>query len=274
MPSLKKVTIELDLPEGLLAYKVDLKPGPVKLHHVVRKLLRFCDEVNELGEGIAAQFGKKIACGPSCGACCRQMVPLSPPEAAHIAEIVNSLPKDKKKEIIARFTGARQKLARSGVLEKMTNLYMCTASDEEILEVNREYFEQNIECPFLENGSCSIHRVRPSRCREYSVLTPKELCRDPFDRQIKRLPVTVRLCESITYAWASLTGNRPRIIPLVDALFQVDSNPDMAMRTIDKPEPLVRAILEHACDRANKRAHMKMKKSSNKLSNSRQTPGR
>ncbi|MBD3347019.1 MAG: hypothetical protein GF401_18345 [Chitinivibrionales bacterium] len=257
----KKATpFRLDLPEGILTFETSLPAAPARVSHIVRNLFPFCDRVNELGAGIAAQFGKKISCGPGCGVCCRQMVPLSPPEAVHVAEVLQSLP-DKRKEIISeRFTAARTLLKQNGLIEKIMKLYMCSASDEEILAVNREYFDLHITCPFLENGSCSIYHERPSRCREYSVLSPQSLCEDPFDTRIRRLPVTVRLCESITYIWASLTGKPPRIIPLIDAPFWIENNQDDLMLTVDNPEPLMKAVLEHACYGANKRAKAKMAK--------------
>src|ERR1700683_5521551 len=61
--------------------------------------------------------GAKISCQAHCGACCRQVVPLSEMEARQIRDLVNVLPEPRQSEIRARFAAARRKLEETRMLE-------------------------------------------------------------------------------------------------------------------------------------------------------------
>jgi Fe-S-cluster containining protein len=156
-----------------------------------------------------ASFGHTVSCRKGCGVCCCQMVPLSPPEAAIIADVVDQLPPARKKTVLTNFAKALDKLDAAGLKETISNIYSTRTDKKEVLDINRKYFELGIPCPFLAEGSCSIHPHRPSRCREYSVLSSADFCKNPFDNRIKRLPLTIKLCESLSHAWSSLTGKAP-----------------------------------------------------------------
>jgi hypothetical protein len=63
--------------------------------------------------------GGKISCCKGCGACCRQLVPISDVEARYIAELVESLPEPRRSQVKARFEDAVKRLAEAGLLEKL-----------------------------------------------------------------------------------------------------------------------------------------------------------
>jgi Fe-S-cluster containining protein len=253
-------TIELDFPEGIINYPIKKSGGPRLFWNIVYDLLPLCNILTEKGVQIAASFNQKVSCQAGCGVCCRQMVPLSPPEAAIIADVVDRLPKKRKKKVVRNFSDAVEKISEAGLLETLLDMYRTKTDKQEVLENNKKYFNLSIYCPFLVDGSCSIYPHRPSRCREFSVLSPAEYCVDPFDIRIKRLPLTIKLCESFSLVWSTLTGKPPIIIPLVYALEWVRNNPEIKTLCIPKSEVSVtiRSILENACSRANKIAQKRM----------------
>jgi hypothetical protein len=75
------VELKFTVPEGACAPEA-LLPGAQAL----------ANKVAELGEARARSAGLKISCTKGCGACCRQMVPISPTEARHLAALVAALP--------------------------------------------------------------------------------------------------------------------------------------------------------------------------------------
>jgi hypothetical protein len=87
-----QIQIELDFPEGILRFPFAKQQEPRLLWHIAADILPVCDLLTEMGSAIAGSFGRTVACGKGCGVCCRQMVPLSPPEAAIIADVVDQLP--------------------------------------------------------------------------------------------------------------------------------------------------------------------------------------
>ncbi len=46
------------------------------------------------------------------------------------------------------------------------------------------YFALGIPCPFLEDERCTIHPIRPLRCREYMVASPAEHCAHPETKEV------------------------------------------------------------------------------------------
>ncbi|HTE37809.1 MAG TPA: YkgJ family cysteine cluster protein [Reyranella sp.] len=126
--------------------------------------------------------GRPISCRAGCGACCRQLVPLSPSEARALARLVDTMPEPRRALIRGRFEEALRKLDAAGLLGRMG-----TRTPEERTELGRAYFRQGIACPFLEDESCSIHPDRPMACREYLVTSPAENCRTPRADNIEKV---------------------------------------------------------------------------------------
>ena len=115
----------------------------------------------------AAEAGKAISCRKGCGACCRQLVPISRTEGERLLELVEAMPRERRKEIRRRFAAAEAVLLPAGFGDR-------TGKTDR--ELSTSYFPLGVACPFLEDESCSIHADRPLICREYLVTSPPELC--------------------------------------------------------------------------------------------------
>lgn len=126
----------------------------------------------------AAEAGTPISCGPACGACCRQLVPVSLFEAEALTDWLRSLPEERRTELEQRFHRALMALRDAGVIDKIVDEKWLDEK-ERTTQLALDYFRAGVPCPFLENESCSIHAIRPLSCREYLVTSPPELCRDP-----------------------------------------------------------------------------------------------
>jgi Fe-S-cluster containining protein len=154
----------------------------------------------------SAARGHPISCRRGCGACCRQPVPLSPPEAFHLAEVVGGAAPEAREAVLARFEAARAALAEGGL------------RDEPLLDRGRDYFALGVPCPFLAEEACSIHPDRPAVCREYLVTTPAPWCGEPDVRAPVILPVTSSATDVLADLAAELLGGPPTFVPLVRAL--------------------------------------------------------
>jgi len=96
------------------------------------------------------KHNKKLACGKGCGNCCEHQkdLPLYPHELVGIYWYVS---------------------------EKMTPLV------RDILRFQLEKHKAGSHCPFLVDGFCSIHPVRPVGCRQFNVFSaPCAPGEDPF----------------------------------------------------------------------------------------------
>jgi Fe-S-cluster containining protein len=128
----------------------------------------------------AAEAGRQISCRKGCGACCRQLVPISRTEGEALLALVAAMPQARRKAVRARFAAAEAAIAKAGLAERGAR------SDR---EMSVAYFALAIPCPFLEDESCSIHADRPLVCREYLVTSPASLCAGPAQEGVTPVPV-------------------------------------------------------------------------------------
>lgn len=192
------VEVELTVPAGTVSLD-DLLP-------VFQGLTDFLAE--------RASAGRAISCGPGCGACCRQMVPISQAEARGLARLVAAMPEPLQSRIRDRFDAAMLALDAAGLLAQIDALREGAA--EAFEAIGLRYFRLGIPCPFLEAESCSIHPDRPLVCREYLVTSPAENCRDPTPGRIARVPLPAKVSAALLLADSADTGTP--WMPLVYAL--------------------------------------------------------
>jgi len=63
--------------------------------------------------------GKTVSCSRGCGACCRQLVPISGTEAREIRALIRDLPEPRRTEVEGRFRDAGQRLETAGLSEHL-----------------------------------------------------------------------------------------------------------------------------------------------------------
>lgn len=168
-------TLRLTVGDLRIAHPITVPTGPVAAADAVPALQGLVNAVVT-----AAEAGKAISCRKGCGACCRQLVPISRTEAERLMVTVASLPAERRTALEARFAAAGAALAAADLKERKGR------SDRQL---STAYFALGIPCPFLEEESCSIHPDRPLVCREYLVTSPAELCAGPAQEGVTPVPV-------------------------------------------------------------------------------------
>ena len=66
-----------------------------------------------------------------------------------------------------------------------------------------KYFALGIPCPFLEEERCTIHEIRPLRCREYLVVSPAEHCAHPATKRGHRRQAPGAALSQVLGKWSS-----------------------------------------------------------------------
>lgn len=115
-----------------------------------------------------------VSCGPRCGACCRQAVPVTAAELRAVRTWLDALPDDERRAHEDRIAATKARL---------------DAADAEVLGTTdeRAYSALGIPCPFLVDESCSIYPARPLACREYVVTSDPAHCATRADGQVVRI---------------------------------------------------------------------------------------
>jgi len=214
--TVERFDIALSTPAGRLTTALDVPTGFVPITAIVPVTRRLGEEAMQLEERRAKEQGRSISCRMGCAACCRMMVPLSPPEAFSLRDYVEQLPTDRRAHITQRLSEAKIALTQQGLLEPLEEIAKSSTplSDEQLEPINRAYYALRMPCPFLENELCSIYEARPAACRELLVTSPAELCDNIAENPVRPLPVPVRIGTVLGLVWGSLTSSAPRLIPL------------------------------------------------------------
>ena len=168
-------TLRLSVGDLRVVHPITVPSGPVPAAEVVPALQGLVNAVVA-----ATEAGKAISCRKGCGACCRQLVPVSRTEAERLLSTVSDLPAERRAVLEGRFAAAEAALAAADLKER---------KGRPDRELSTAYFALGIPCPFLEEESCSIHPDRPLVCREYLVTSPAELCAGPEQEGVTPVPV-------------------------------------------------------------------------------------
>lgn len=164
------------------------------------------------------QAGHRVSCQKGCGACCRQLVPVSPVEARHLAALVEAMPMDQQTLVRGRFRAAQEVLAAAqlghpGHPEEDKQAYRA---------FGLSYFRMGLACPFLQEESCSIHGDRPLVCREYLVTSPAAACAELGTGRVQQVAMPVHLWAA--FGRSSSGDGRLDWMPLIQSLNYTEEN--------------------------------------------------
>lgn len=207
-----ELKFRIEAAERTIDATVRVPTKPVRPHDLLPIILPFTDAVVGLSKAACNDRGEEISCRAGCSACCYQLVPVSEPEAAHIAGIVEALPPPRRTLMMERFRSARARSAH--VLDPVR-----AVSGEErvaaIASAASAYFQLGIPCPFLEDHACTIYENRPAICREYLVTSSPQHCATLDSEHTERVPVPVTVSSTLIYFGDNA---EPAAMPLIDAL--------------------------------------------------------
>lgn len=174
-----------------------------------------------LSHALPQADGETVSCRKGCGACCRQVVPLTPPEAFHIEELVEGAPAARRRKLDLRFRIVTRRLKREGM------------DRHPLFHHAADYFRLGLACPFLEDESCSIHAARPLVCREHLAVSPAENCADFPGVFIRLLPQPLSVREALADLTAECSGAGQVTVPLSRCLDWTVDNRELSERTWD-----------------------------------------
>jgi len=203
------VRLELDLPDKTIS--------PFEL---VPHIYQITDAMITQTCKALALSGNTVQCGPGCGICCNQLVPISEYEAVHIATVVRNMPKGRRSRVINRFNQGIARLDKAGLVSKLAQAYTRDVHDQhKLLDLKKHYWRLAIPCPFLEENSCSIHPHRPVACRQYLVTSAPHQCAALYSSDARH-EVVIHPAD-VGGALASFSGEglaHSRALPLIFSL--------------------------------------------------------
>ncbi len=156
--------------DGPAKMEVLVPRGPMRLKDLVPIAQQVARENVDRAFAHEKNKGNEVSCKSGCAACCRQIVPISAPEAFRQAEHVLGLDPPRRDRNLARIDAVDGELQATGLLDELAALAGGTHPSRE--DLGNRYFDRRIACPFLHEESCSVYAERPLVCRHYAVTTP------------------------------------------------------------------------------------------------------
>jgi Fe-S-cluster containining protein len=226
LPAAESVAVPLDVVAGAarIQGEVRVSTGPTTPADLLPVLQSLTDAIVESTVQTVRAQGYTITCKKGCGACCRQLVPISATEARRLRNLVNELPEPRRSEIQARFRYAQRRLQQAGLLTNLLDLGHETKEQRQALAL--DYFYQGIPCPFLNEEACSIHPDRPLICREYLVTSVAAHCARPRPETVRRIAIPTQVSKALLRLESDPPGKTERMVPLVLALQWADAHPE------------------------------------------------
>lgn len=210
--------VGLNLGGRPLELEMTVPAKPVKPQRMLPIFRQMTDSFVGMTEQAVEAAGGKISCQKGCAACCRQAIPLSEIEAYEISAAVEAMPEPRRAELKKRFETAWHHFADIGWFERLDASSKMSPKERDRMVV--EYFDQKVDCPFLEDECCSIHQTRPLACREYMVTSPAENCWNLSAEAVRMVELPVKTSDTVRRIANSpeLNSNAANFVPLVLAL--------------------------------------------------------
>jgi Fe-S-cluster containining protein len=244
----QRATIHLRVLGRELRVSLDLPQQNAAPHQLLPAAYAISDAIGHATSEASAAAGKPVSCKPGCAACCRQMVPVAPAEAVALARIVDSLPPARRREIQRRFASAIARVRHAALVDPDSpdDAPILCAPDAGSRDASRNawldaYFYLGIDCPFLENETCTIYEQRPAICREYLITSPPENCRHAGLKETVGLDLPFRMSDAL----AGFAAPEKLQIPLIFALAWARAHAP-SLQQAGNPRQLLTTLLQSA----------------------------
>lgn len=186
--------------------------------------------VDSFARLIEAHDGVSVSCAKGCGACCRQLVTISLPEAFALADTLAGKPETDRPAFQSRLAQAETRLAVADLDLELDSLGDPEFPADEHYELARRYFRLGLPCPFLVDESCSIYTERPALCRQYLVSSPAAHCSDPFRQTVTPINPVPQISESLAGVSAQLLETELEFDAIARSISWTTNRSEDAMR--------------------------------------------
>jgi Fe-S-cluster containining protein len=200
--------------------RLTVPTGPTPVRDMLPLFHGLTNLVVDIAEKNVEQQGEHVSCRAGCGACCRQIVPISESEAHAVRKLVDDMTEPRRTQVKERFAAGVKRMAEAGMLKRLRTI----ERERDATELGLTYFRVGVPCPFLEEESCSIHKDRPLACREYLVTSPPEYCAQQEPGKVRGVPIPADVSHAVRAAdrGSSSVG----WVPLLLALDWAESHPE------------------------------------------------
>lgn len=119
-----------------------------------------------------SELAADISCRSGCTACCHQAVPVGLAELRSLRQAIAELKPATRGRVEERIVSTATQLRTAGFDADDLNQRSGDARHQRAAD----YFDLQLPCPLLDDGTCVTRDARPLACREYLVTSDPEHC--------------------------------------------------------------------------------------------------
>ena len=186
---------DLRIGDDVLAMKASVPEARINALELLPVFQKLTNQVVAHSIELTERKGRKISCKAGCGACCKQPVPVTLLEAEYLNQLVKQMPAAQQLRVRAKFKQHIETVTEAGLRDRLENISdLATAQKHRLAQ---EYFDLNLDCPFLENQSCGIYKDRPLQCREFLVTSDPRFCAELDPERIEHVEQPVSMAAAL-----------------------------------------------------------------------------
>jgi Fe-S-cluster containining protein len=179
-----------------------VRDEPARLADLVAPARELADHMVSRLRRHAVETGAHVPCRKGCSACCRYLVPISPPEAFALADRMDRVQAPRRVALEEHFRrAARTILAHAPAL----------AAPSTQDDLSRWCWAMKLDCPLLSAGACSLYSSRPLACREHFITGSARQCGEERSSQ-SAYPVETSLAHVLYRAAGIVEGTGPQSV--------------------------------------------------------------
>ncbi len=243
-PTTERLNLDITTSSGNLHAQVEVPTHFIPVTSIVPVIRSLGEQAQDLEIAKTLKRGKTISCQKGCAACCRMMIPVSPPEAFALVEAIRGLTPEHQARIGQNLGETQRRFQEAGLFSTLQDLAESSyqLSDNDFQAINHAYYALRLPCVFLENEVCSIYEHRPAGCRSHLVSSPAEWCQEMEQHPVQELHIPLRAGTILSMLWKELTGGPLRLIPLPIAITWAESHQSQNQQTWKGMEIFNRAL--------------------------------
>jgi Fe-S-cluster containining protein len=150
----------------------------------IKRKLGYFEQIRQTQRYMTARAGETISCGAGCVHCCAMFIEATIQECELIVYYLYTHDKTMA-DFLARYPAWREAIFLGGELyqrclgcwDRDARQEASTKFKQKVTAAQEAYYAQNLPCPFLSHGLCSIYEVRPYVCAGHVAVGGPDNCR-------------------------------------------------------------------------------------------------
>lgn len=137
-------------------------------------LVKYDKEIDKLD----SLKNRKCVCYKGCSHCCHQLIIITDFEKEVLRYAISTLFRKDRDKLLKKTREQTEAMLQNSIIN---DIITPSLTENEQQAIQRKFFELNLECPFLKDNACMIHKLRPISCLTYRNYGNPNECKETIN---------------------------------------------------------------------------------------------